>query len=158
MNSFKELFALDKALKLIYSVFGIGYVPIGSGTVCSIVPCLIIGLLGDQISILVRILIALLILVVAFISTNIEFDDADPGYVVIDEFLGMWISLILVPSGPSGLIWVLIAFILFRFFDITKLLGISRIEKLNGATGIVMDDVVAGLYALLIIGLLVSVF
>ena len=144
---------LIKLLKPIYSVFGIGYIKIGSGTVCSIVPCLLIWFFGDHLSLIARIFLAIFILLVSLLSSNLEFDTKDPSYVVIDEFLGMWIALIFT-SSTFSFVWILIAFFLFRFFDITKSLGISKIEKINGAVGIVFDDVLAGLYTLLIVSLL----
>ncbi len=74
-------------------------------------------------------------------------DHADPSVVVIDEIIGMLIALIGAPNHP--LAW-LCAFILFRFFDILKPWPVSFFDKrLHGGLGIVLDDVAAGLYALL---------
>ncbi len=68
----------------------------------------------------------------------------DPGFVVIDEVAGQWITLLL---GPVNWRYALIAFVLFRLFDITKPFPIRRIEGLPAGWGIVFDDVGAGLYA-----------
>ena len=68
----------------------------------------------------------------------------DPGFVVIDEVAGQWITLLLCPVNWRSAV---IAFILFRLFDITKPFPIRRIEHLPGGWGIVFDDVGAGLYA-----------
>ncbi len=68
----------------------------------------------------------------------------DPGFVVIDEVAGQWITLILCPVDWRHAV---IAFILFRLFDITKPFPIRRIEDLPAGWGIVFDDVGAGLYA-----------
>ena len=69
----------------------------------------------------------------------------DPGGIVWDEFVGMWITLLWLPS----LIWLLPAFLLFRLFDIWKPWPVSIAdEKLPGGFGIMLDDVIAGLYAL----------
>jgi len=68
----------------------------------------------------------------------------DPGIVVIDEVAGQWITLLL---SPVNWRYALIAFVLFRLFDITKPFPIRRIEGLPGGWGIVFDDVGAGLYA-----------
>ena len=87
------------------------------------------------------------ILLISFISLNGEFKNEDPSFVVIDEFVGMWISLLLFDE----IILILISFFLFRFFDITKFLGINKIEKLNGSLGIMLDDIVAGIYTLIIV-------
>src|SRR5262249_51468946 len=69
---------------------------------------------------------------------------ADPSQIVIDEVAGTWIAFILIPPKLGLLIG---AFILFRFFDIVKPLGIRKFEKLKGGWGIMMDDVVAGVYS-----------
>jgi len=68
----------------------------------------------------------------------------DPGFVVIDEVAGQWIALLLSPISWRS---ALIAFVLFRLFDITKPFPIRRIEQLPAGWGIVFDDVGAGLYA-----------
>ena len=72
----------------------------------------------------------------------------DPKEVVIDEIVGMWISLMWIGSGWIAL---LSAFVLFRFFDIVKPLGIRRLEHLRGGYGIMADDVAAGLAANLVV-------
>ncbi len=74
----------------------------------------------------------------------------DPGFVVIDEVAGQMIALIAVP-----LVWkyMIASFILFRGFDILKPFPLRRLEKLPRGTGIMMDDVGAGLYALVLIQL-----
>ena len=92
------------------------------------------------------------ILFLGFISLNINFEEdgiksKDPSFVVIDEFAGMWIALII----SDQLFLIIMSFLLFRFFDITKFLGINKIEKLNGSLGIMLDDIVAGIYTLIIV-------
>ena len=59
----------------------------------------------------------------------------------------MWIALII----SDQLFLIIMSFLLFRFFDITKFLGINKIEKLNGSLGIMLDDIVAGTYTLIIV-------
>ncbi|MEA3468702.1 MAG: phosphatidylglycerophosphatase A [Thermodesulfobacteriota bacterium] len=74
-------------------------------------------------------------------------DQADAGSIVIDEFLGMFITLIAVPNHPAA--WIL-AFLFFRFFDVLKPFPCSWFDqRIHGGFGIMMDDVVAGLYALI---------
>lgn len=76
-------------------------------------------------------------------------DRKDPGSIVIDEIIGMLIALIAVPASP--LLWG-VSFLLFRFFDIVKPWPVSWADRhLNGGLGIVMDDVLAGIYAWLVI-------
>ena len=69
----------------------------------------------------------------------------DPQFVVIDEAAGQWIALL---GSPADIRHGVIAFILFRLFDITKPFPIRQLEKLPEGWGIVFDDVAAGLYAL----------
>ena len=76
-------------------------------------------------------------------------DDKDPSAVVIDEAVGIWLTLIAAPLTPLG---IALAFGLFRLFDILKPWPVSWADKsLGGATGIMLDDVLAGLWAALIL-------
>lgn len=74
---------------------------------------------------------------------------ADPQYVVIDEWAGLYITLIALPPAPAYL--PLLGFALFRLLDIRKPGPIRAAEKLPGAVGIMADDIVAGLIGLAII-------
>jgi phosphatidylglycerophosphatase A len=72
----------------------------------------------------------------------------DPGLVVADEIVGMWVSLLFVPWTPAA---VVAAFLLFRVMDILKPPPARGFESLPGGWGIVMDDVMAGVYANLLV-------
>jgi phosphatidylglycerophosphatase A len=72
------------------------------------------------------------------------FGRPDPGPVVIDEVLGMLVTLALVPVGLSGAV---IGFLLFRVFDVIKPWPINRLEELPKGLGIMSDDLLAGVYA-----------
>lgn len=67
----------------------------------------------------------------------------DPSRVVIDEFAGMFVSLFLLPQSFEYLV---AALILFRFFDILKPLGINFLQSIKGGVGIMIDDILAGIY------------
>ena len=70
----------------------------------------------------------------------------DPSRVVMDETVGEWIALLAVPAcGHWG--YVVAAFVLFRFFDIVKPLGVRSMEKFKGGYGIMADDILSGIYA-----------
>lgn len=71
----------------------------------------------------------------------------DPGEVVLDEWAGCWLALMF---GPADWRWVLLQFILFRIFDISKPLGVKSLEKLPAPWGVLADDLLAGLYALIL--------
>jgi len=75
----------------------------------------------------------------------------DPQVIVIDEIVGFWVTNFLAPLRWSVL---LVGFLMFRFFDIAKVFPINRLEQLPGGAGIVLDDVMAGVYALIILQLL----
>ncbi|MEO6173150.1 MAG: phosphatidylglycerophosphatase A [Arenimonas sp.] len=80
----------------------------------------------------------------------------DPGFVVWDEFIGLWISLFLV---PAGWVWMLAGFVLFRFFDIVKPWPVSWADqKIHGGFGVMLDDAIAGVYAFLCLQLALYFF
>jgi phosphatidylglycerophosphatase A len=72
----------------------------------------------------------------------------DPGFVVLDEVVGQWIALIGATLTPWS--WLL-AFLLFRVFDITKPPPARQFDRMHGGFGIMMDDVAAGVYALILV-------
>ena len=79
-------------------------------------------------------------------------DRPDPGSIVIDEVMGMFVTLTLAPNHPVA--WLL-GFILFRIFDVLKPFPVSWLDThLHGGIGIMMDDVMAGIYALACLQLL----
>jgi phosphatidylglycerophosphatase A len=83
------------------------------------------------------------------------FKEHDPSEIVADEIIGFTCAMF----GIARLGWVyLLGFLLFRLLDITKTCGIHRVEKLPGVTGVVMDDVVAGLYTNLLLRLCLWLF
>ena len=70
----------------------------------------------------------------------------DPGEVVWDEIVGFWFTCLFLPD--TSLLWVSVAFLLFRFFDIVKPFPINKIDSgISGGLGIMLDDMVAGLFA-----------
>jgi len=71
----------------------------------------------------------------------------DPSIVVIDEVSGMWLSLLFV---PTNILLYLVAFGLFRLFDIWKPWPIENLQHLHGGLGIMLDDIIAGVYAFLV--------
>jgi len=96
------------------------------------------------------------IVVVAFVAgiylcgkTATDLGVHDHGGIVWDEFVGFWITMILVPVTWY---WVLAGFLLFRFFDIVKPFPIAWLDqKVQGGFGIMLDDVIAGLYAAIVL-------
>jgi len=72
------------------------------------------------------------------------FGGIDPGQVVIDEVLGMLITLAFIPAGWAAM---LVGFVLFRIFDVIKPYPANRLEKFHGGFGVMADDAMAGVYA-----------
>lgn len=73
----------------------------------------------------------------------------DHGGIVWDEFVGYWITMIL---APAGWLWALYGFVLFRIFDIAKPPPIGWVDRrVHGGTGIMLDDILAGIYAALVL-------
>jgi phosphatidylglycerophosphatase A len=74
---------------------------------------------------------------------------ADPGVIVWDEFVGQWLALALAPHDWK---WIIIGFILFRLFDVWKPWPVSWADRtIKGGLGVMLDDVLAGLYAATIV-------
>ncbi len=79
----------------------------------------------------------------------------DHGGIVWDEFCGFWITML---AAPAGWQWIVVGFLLFRLFDIWKPWPIRTIdEKVHGGFGIMLDDLIAGTYALIVLQLLAQV-
>jgi len=79
---------------------------------------------------------------------------SDPGCVVIDEFVGQWLALLPLVFAPRGWPWLLAGFALFRLFDIGKPWPVSWADRrVDGGLGVMLDDVIAGAYAALMLAL-----
>ncbi len=129
--------------------FGSGLAPVAPGTFGTIMAVLLY-LLTMKLS-----LIPYLMIVVAVCIVGVWICDKsskllgvhDHGGIVWDEFAGFFITMI---AAPKGWLWILIGFALFRLFDIWKPWPISLLDKqVEGGLGIMLDDIVAGIYALI---------
>jgi phosphatidylglycerophosphatase A len=119
----------------------VGRIPYAPGTWGSLLACLILFFVPASNNLIVVALLVLTGLVTAERARGVE---KDPGRIVIDEYVGMAITMI----GHNPTVWNLTkAFILFRAFDILKPYPIRKLERLPGATGIMADDVLAGIFA-----------
>ena len=143
MKNFTKYFA---------TLFGIGFIPIAPGTFGSLFAILIWYVFIDLFSIFYFIALFLFILSVSFYLTGIYLDNykkKDPSEVIVDEFLGQSIPLLFIVN--FNIYEVLIAFVTFRFFDIYKIYPINKMEDLKGSYGVILDDIVAGIYSLIIL-------
>ncbi|MAJ47473.1 MAG: hypothetical protein CBC35_09560 [Planctomycetes bacterium TMED75] len=146
---------------------GLGYAPIASGTFGSLPPVVIafvLAMLGQSVW-LISLVMLLLMLVfsIACLRFGNEaetlFGRKDPGQVVADEVAGQSVALLLLPwADPSipGAFWQNLllavgAFLAFRFFDILKPPPASNLESLKGGLGILVDDLVTGFMALVVV-------
>ena len=135
--------------------FGSGFWPWGPGTAGAFVATLMWLALGLVVSPTVLFWVTLVAAVLATIVGTWTTDQLepvwgeDPSRVVIDEMIGVWIPLLVCPEGSLG--YALAAFVLFRFFDILKPLGIRSLDRRHGGFWVMADDILAGIYSLLII-------
>jgi len=148
---------MEVLYKTIATGFGSGYVPIAPGTAGAALGCLLLwiyihffgvasywsfqlGFLG---------MIILTTIIGAIVTNQLEKEwGEDPSKVVIDEIIGVWITLLFIPLTWQN---ILIGFVLFRFFDIWKPLGIRNLEAIKNGWGVMLDDVLAGIYANIIL-------
>lgn len=148
---------VDSFSLLFTSCFFTGFIPIASGTFGSLFGMLFFFINGFQ---RVEVLIfAILLSFIAGIPTSYvmmkKYGD-DPSVIVIDEVIGIWVTVLvfklLIPaSSDISFLYFLILFLSFRFFDIFKLQPSRYFDKMKSPFGVLMDDVVAGIYAGLIV-------
>jgi phosphatidylglycerophosphatase A len=147
---------------LIATFFGVGHLRPGPGTYASVATVLLwLGAshfvpAGWLLPVEIALAVAITLLGISP-STVVarESGREDPGFVVIDEVAGQMIALIGVPLHWK---YLLASLILFRVFDIVKPFPLRRLERLPEGTGIMMDDVGAGLYALVLLQLWLHAF
>ncbi len=142
---------------LIATGFYVGYVPLLPGTMGSLLGAFLYWLLPSSTAPSFLIVIAVLFFVGAWASTEVEkqTETRDNQKIVIDEVVGVLITLALF---EKELIWMGVGFILFRVFDIIKLFPANYSERLPGGWGVMMDDVVAGVYGAVSLRLLYHLF
>jgi phosphatidylglycerophosphatase A len=127
------------------TVFGVGYAPVAPGTFGSAVGLFIWWLLPASPLVQATAIVALL--AIGSWSGSIverQLGKTDPGQIVIDEVMGMLITLFM---NPVGWIGALGAFLLFRVADIIKPYPANRLERIHGGLGVMADDGMAAIYA-----------
>lgn len=129
--------------------FGSGAVPVAPGTFGTLMAVLLLVLLPPM-----SVVVYFLFLLVSFAigvwlchQTAHDIGVHDHGGIVWDEFVGYWITMFMAPAGWG---WIILGFVLFRFFDIIKPWPIRWLDKnVSGGFGVMIDDVLAGLMALI---------
>ena len=145
----------------------IGKIKYAPGTFASLVTCFLFFVLISFFSYSVLLLITLIIFFYSFIAINNSFDEFksdDPKEIVIDEVVGQILPLLAIPVYETlyplpKIYYIISAFILFRLFDIWKPFPISYVDiNVKGSLGIMLDDIVARIYSILILSLIFIFF
>lgn len=138
---------------ILASGFGSGYSPFASGTAGSLVAAVIYWFLFPVSPALFWVVAAAFAAVSVPVCTAAEgyYGKKDDGHVVIDEFIGMWISLAFLPFSLKVMI---AAFLLFRLFDVIKPFFVRKVQSWPGGWGIMADDVFAGIFANIVLQIL----
>ena len=145
---------MSRFARLLATWFYAGYVPKGPGTAGSLAALLIAWLLVryagfGPVNLGILGLLTLAPAIWAADVTARESGLKDPQIVVVDEVVGQWITL----AGAMRFNWIswLVAFLLFRAFDIWKPPPVRQLERVKGGAGIVLDDAMAGIYGALVL-------
>ena len=132
---------------------GIGYVPWAPGTFGSLAGLILWYFVPQSPSIQIGAIVG--VFLIGSWSGGVaerHFGGTDPSHVVLDEVVGMWITLLFNPVGWQG---IAIAFFLFRLFDVVKPYPANRLEALHGGVGVMADDAMAAIYANMSLRLLI---
>ena len=145
----------DRLFAMVVSSGGLGYAPVASGTFGTLggvaVVLAVRPLLGDfhfGMAMIVLSLIGLAVGVALGDWAERHYRKKDPGHFVLDELVGYWITLFRWDDGMPGTTELVVAFFVFRFFDVLKPPPGRRIEHWPKGWGIMLDDVVAGVYSM----------
>ena len=137
----------------ITTLFGAGYIKYAPGTVGSIITVLIWYLINSTFGqiyffgLFIILTVGSYYLIKKYLSV---YDTKDPQEIIIDEFIGISVPLLFISSYQSYF-EILLVFVSFRIFDIFKIYPVNKAETLDGPIGIILDDVIAGIYSLIIL-------
>ena len=135
----------------------VGYVPVAPGTFGSAIGLVVYAAVRWSDNIVVEGALLLVALVMGIWAADIVEKELgkDPSAVVIDEVLGMLVTLAFIDASVSAAI---VGFFLFRLYDVIKPYPAGRLEHLHGGPGIMLDDAMAGVYANLSLRALIALF
>ena len=139
--------------RMLGSGFFTGYIPFASGTFGSLMAIAIYLIPGFENPTILLSLISFFSIIGIHLGNKFEkVYGKDPSQCTIDEMVGMWITLLFLPKY----IWfILIAFIIWRILDIIKPFPANIVEKIKGGWGIMLDDIIAALYSLILIHIII---
>ena len=142
--------------KIVGSAFFTGYIPFASGTFGSLVAVIIYFIPGfEKLWIIIP---AIILLFTYGVYVAFKFESVygkDPSQCTIDEVVGTWIALI---ALPKTILIVITSFLIWRLLDIIKPFPARTSENLKGGWGIMIDDVISGVYSLIIVHFIVYLF
>jgi phosphatidylglycerophosphatase A len=147
---------LTRLAVLLATVGYIGYFPVAPGTVGSVAGLAVYALVRLAGAGWLEVIAIVVVFAVGTWSATISeryFGGIDPGPVVIDEVLGMLITLAFIPVGIKGAI---IGFLVFRVFDVVKPFPAGRLERLRGGFGVMADDAAAAVYGNIVMRLIAA--
>ncbi len=157
-----------KMKRLLTSCFGLGFMPIASGTWGSLPPVVLFMVLSYLdlsviwiSAVMLGVALAASVVCVKFTPAVIESTGKkDPGEIVADEVAGQCLTFVGLAVSATGSICIaaVLGFLLFRFFDITKLGPIKKLEQLPAGWGVLCDDLLAGVFAAIILQAVVRLF
>lgn len=128
---------------------GVGHAPIAPGTVASAITAIALWLLGlSPLALTGLLLVVLIVGTWAADGAERALGTKDPGAIVVDEVAGMTISVLTLPLTLPVLV---AGFVLFRIFDVVKPFPAGASQRLGGGVGVMIDDVIAGIYALILL-------
>lgn len=131
--------------KIISTFFGVGYLPQFPGTAASALTVVAYYFLLYRLNWVIFILLIISIFLIGVYFSNIlqkDSDEEDPSKIVIDEVSGQLAGIFLV---PPRLVYLILAFFIFRYLDIVKPFSLKKVETLPGGWGVMGDDLVAGI-------------
>ena len=133
-------------------MFGIGFLPL-PGTMASLITIIIYYLFYNYLNTIFFLFFIIFVLFYSFYflnkTLNQSFSSSDPKEIVVDELIGQSIPLLIC---ENNFFLIILSFLLFRLFDISKPWPASYFDlKIKNATGVIMDDIIAGIYTFLII-------
>ena len=142
--------------KLLGSGFYTGYSRFASGTMGSLAGLIIYLIPGFENPSLMIFMISLFILIGVPIADKFEARyGKDPKECTIDEVVGMWITLLFL---PKKIWWIVLAFLIWRAMDIIKPFPARKLEDVKGGWGVMLDDIMAGIYSFISIQLIIYFF
>ena len=144
---------MERLILILASGFGAGFSPFAPGTVGTLfaIPvALVFSLLPSPLHELTLITFCFLSFWIADKAQS-HWGRADDPRIVIDEIVGFLLTMLWLPTTVG---WIIAGFFVFRFFDILKPFPIRRLEKVRGGFGVVLDDVLAGIYGNIVLHLI----